>query len=277
MSRELDFAALERIESAAFLDLYRAAPDAIRASFRIDGRSVAGATCLVCERAQPAAIFRRACGLGVHAPVRESDLDQVVQHMDRFGEPYVITVAPHAKPSALPQWLKGRGFTPGYAFMKFSRATAAAADAATDFDVKVIGSERGVAFGQVVSAVFGLPDYLEQWIAQLPGRERWVCLLASAGDVPVAAAAAYIENQYAWFGLGATLPEFRRRGAQSVLLSRRLREAHARGASLAVTETGERVPDRPSNSYRNILRNGFQEMYLRQNYHCPARTTACRQ
>jgi GNAT superfamily N-acetyltransferase len=271
MNRKLDFAALERIESAAFLDLYRAAPNAMRASFRIDGCTVAGATCLVCERVQPAAIFRKACGLGVHAPARESDLDQVVRHMDRFGEPYVITVTPHAMPTALPPWLKARGFTPGYAFMKFSRATAAATDAATDLDVEVIGPQRGPAFGQLVSAVFGLPDSLGQWIAQLPGRERWVCLLASAGDVPVAAAAAYIEDQYAWFGLGATLPEFRRRGAQSVLLSRRLREAHARGASVAVTETGERVPDRPSNSYRNILRSGFEEMYLRQNYHSPAR------
>src|SRR5689334_22535685 len=272
MNRELDFAALERIESAAFFDLYRAAPDAIRASFRVDASNVAGATCLVCERAQPAAIFRRACGLGVRAPVRESDLDQVVQHMDRFGEPYVITVTPDAMPPTLPLWLQRRGFTPGYAFMKFSCATDAAVDAVTDLDVEVIGPERGVAFGQVVSVVFGLPNLLGQWIAQLPGRERWVCLLASAGDVPVAAAAAYIEDQYAWFGLGATLPEYRRRGAQSVLLSRRLQEVCARGACVAVTETGERLPDRPSNSYRNILRSGFQERYLRHNYQSPART-----
>jgi hypothetical protein len=46
----------------------------------------------------------------------------------------------------------------------------------------------------------------------------------------------------------------------------RIREAAARGARIAVTETGERLPDRPSASYRNILRAGFEEMYLRQNY-----------
>lgn len=34
---------------------------------------------------------------------------------------------------------------------------------------------------------------------------------------------------------------------------------------VAVTETGERLPDKPSNSYRNILRAGFEETYLRQN------------
>jgi hypothetical protein len=37
-----------------------------------------------------------------------------------------------------------------------------------------------------------------------------------------------------------------------------------------VTETGERVPDKPSDSYRNILRAGFHERYLRQNYLSPA-------
>jgi hypothetical protein len=53
------------------------------------------------------------------------------------------------------------------------------------------------------------------------------------------------------------------------MLARRLTEAAARGARVAVTETGERVPDKPSHSYRNILRAGFEEMYLRQNYLSP--------
>jgi hypothetical protein len=45
--------------------------------------------------------------------------------------------------------------------------------------------------------------------------------------------------------------------------------AAARGARTAVTETGERMPDKPSASYRNILRAGFQERYLRQNWMSP--------
>jgi hypothetical protein len=36
-----------------------------------------------------------------------------------------------------------------------------------------------------------------------------------------------------------------------------------------VTETGERVEGRPSNSYRNLLRVGFQEEYLRPNWLSP--------
>jgi hypothetical protein len=40
---------------------------------------------------------------------------------------------------------------------------------------------------------------------------------------------------------------------------------------VAVTETGERVPGKPSNSYRNILRAGFAEAYLRANFMSAAR------
>ena len=37
-------------------------------------------------------------------------------------------------------------------------------------------------------------------------------------------------------------------------------------AGLLFVETGERVPERPSASYRNILRAGFEEAYLRPNW-----------
>jgi hypothetical protein len=33
-----------------------------------------------------------------------------------------------------------------------------------------------------------------------------------------------------------------------------------------VTETGEALRDKPSSSYRNIIRAGFSEVYVRPNY-----------
>jgi GNAT superfamily N-acetyltransferase len=268
----IDFVALEAVESAAFADLYRAAPDHIRTSLGIGVAAVGGATCLSCMQLQPAAVFRRACGLGVQVPASEAQLAEVVRHMDRLGETFAVTATPHAQPPALPAWLEARGFGRGYAFMKFSRPTSPPIDAPTDLDVAVIGPEHGQAFGRVVSTCFGLPALVGDWLACLPGRDHWICLLASAEGEPAAAAAAYVEGTHAWLGLGATLPSFRQRGGQSALLARRVREAAAHGASIAVTETGERVPDRPSNSYRNILRCGFTEQYLRQNYMSPARS-----
>jgi hypothetical protein len=39
----------------------------------------------------------------------------------------------------------------------------------------------------------------------------------------------------------------------------RIRTAAELGCDIVITETGERRGDRPSNSYRNILRAGFTE------------------
>ncbi len=49
----------------------------------------------------------------------------------------------------------------------------------------------------------------------------------------------------------------------------RIRDAIESGCTTLVTETGERIPLKPSNSYRNILRFGFEEAYLRPNYLSP--------
>jgi hypothetical protein len=178
-----DFAELENVEFEAMTDFFGAAPEDLRTAHAIDAREVAGATCTTSRGIEPAAIFRRAAGLGVGRATSESNLDSTLAYMSGLGRQYVLPVAPQSQPPALASWLEKRGFTRGYAWMKFSRPCA---------------------------------------------------------------------------------------GAQHALIARRLDETAARGARVAVTETGERLPDKPSHSYRNILRAGFEERYLRQNYLSPA-------
>jgi hypothetical protein len=72
------------------------------------------------------------------------------------------------------------------------------------------------------------------------------------------------------FGLAATLEPARGRGCQLGLLRRRIADAATAGCHTLFVETGERVPDRPAGSYRNILRAGFEEAYLRPNWRRPA-------
>ena len=153
--------------------------------------------------------------------------------------------------------------------MKFSRGCDDLPASQTELDIRVVDAMHGRAFGRVVGEAFGLPETVRPWIAALAGRPGWIIVLAFDGDEPVAAGATYIRGEYAWLGFGGTLAAHRRRGAQNALLARRLQEAAARGARVAVTETGERRPDLPDKSYRNILRAGFKECYLRQNYLSP--------
>lgn len=264
-----DFAALENIEYAACADLYRAAPDDVRVAHRIEVSDVGSAMCLTSRGVEPALIFRRAVGLGVRQPASETELDEMVAYMRGLGLGYAIPVAPQSRPAALASWLEGRGFTRAYAWMKFGRACDGVPEATCDLAIRVVGSDLGNEFGRVIVEGFGLPSTVVPWIGALAGRENWVCVMAFSDSTPIAAGAAYVNGGYAWLGLGATLKSHQRQGAQNALLVRRLNEAKARGARVAATETGERLPDKPSQSYRNILRAGFEEMYLRQNYVSP--------
>ena len=264
-----DFKALEQVEFEASADLWRAAPEAVRTANAVELHDVAGAHCMTSGGIEPPALFRRAVGLGAAREASEADLEAVLAHMGSRGLRYCVPVAAPYRPAAFGAWLERRGFTRGYAWMKFSRACGEKLEASTDLDVRVVGREHGADFGRVVAEGFGLPAAIAAWVSALPGRPHWVCVMAFAGPAPAAAGAAYVEGEYAWLGFGATLPALRRHGAQNALLARRLAEAAARGARTAFTETGERLPDKPSNSYRNILRAGFHERYLRHNYLAP--------
>lgn len=264
-----DFAALENIEFEAATDLYRAAPDEVRVAHALEVCDIGAVTCLSSRGIEPPSLFRRAVRLGVGREASEEEVDAVLAHMNGRGQRYAVPVAPQSRPSALPSWLERRGFTRGYAVMKFSRPCDGVSQTGSDLEVRAIGRELAGEFGRVVAEGFGLPPGVASWVAALVGRPNWVCVMALARGTPIATGAVYARGEYAWLGLGTTLASHRRQGAQNALLARRLGEAAARGARVAVTETGERVPDKPSNSYRNILRAGFEEMYLRQNYLSP--------
>ena len=102
----------------------------------------------------------------------------------------------------------------------------------------------------------------------------WDCWLAMEDDEPVAAAGVYVAESAAYLGFAATLPEHRGKGAQSALLSARIRRAGERGSETVLTETGELRDGLPGNSYRNIRRAGFGEVDVTANWLRPARVGA---
>ena len=128
-----------------------------------------------------------------------------------------------------------------------------------------VGRDEATAFGEIVAAGYGLPDAVAPWAAKAH-REGWDCWLALAGEVPAAAAGVFIAEGVGYLGFAATLPEHRGKGGQNALLAARIRHAREAGCDVVVTETGERRDDRPSSSYRNILRAGFTEVALTANW-----------
>jgi GNAT superfamily N-acetyltransferase len=70
------------------------------------------------------------------------------------------------------------------------------------------------------------------------------------------------------FGLDATLPEFRGRGCQSALITRRLIDASHTGCELIGAEVWDGLP--ASESAANVLEEaGFEEIPGRRNWRRP--------
>ena len=255
---------LERIERAAFRSLWQHAPNAVAEQHGIATAEVGSATC-VAFRA-PTTMLNRALGVGIDGPATDDDIRAITDFFANHTERFAIAVAPTAQPESLPKLLRAHGFERGYAWMKFRRATDSPVDASTDLRIDEIGGDRGGDFGLVVAEAFGLPPTAADWWSGIAGAPGWHCFVGYADGEAAAAGALYVDGNIGWLGAAGTRRQFRGRGGQNAILAARIAAAKQLGAEIVVTETGERVDDRPSASYRNILRAGFEEAYLRPNY-----------
>jgi GNAT superfamily N-acetyltransferase len=104
---------------------------------------------------------------------------------------------------------------------------------------------------------------------RLPGLDGWHSFVAWADGEAAAAGALFVEGDAGWLGAAATRPAFRRRGAQNELLAARIERARELSLRVLAVETGEPVEGKPGGSYRNILRAGFREQYVRANWLSP--------
>jgi GNAT superfamily N-acetyltransferase len=208
--------------------------------------------------------------LGATEPgaVEEGHLAEALDWTESQGVDCYVPVKP-GTPGAntTEEELKNRGYELGYAWMKFVRDPSPP-DLPEPEGVEIVELTAGEneAFGRISASGFGLPDWGSIFFSGLPGREDWRCYEARIDGEPRGCAAMLINDGVAEFGVAATLESARGRGCQTALLHRRIEDARAAGCHTLFVETGERTTDRPSTSYRNILRAGFKEAYLRPNW-----------
>jgi hypothetical protein len=153
--------------------------------------------------------------------------------------------------------------------MKFMRPTGEPSATRTELDVQEIHADIGDDLAHVVVAGYGMPDAVRPAIAALPGCDGCFAYVAYDGATPAAAGVLFVRGDLGWLSFAATLPDQRRKGGQGAILAARIARAHGLSVEMLVTETGVQKEGRPSNSYRNILRSGFQEVYVRENYLSP--------
>jgi GNAT superfamily N-acetyltransferase len=248
---------IERPERAAMADFFRAADPALAEREGIAVLEEGGILALSVATLSGSRMFNHAFGITC-----ERDLDAVDGFYRSRSCAYVVSSAPGCKLDSL---LERRRLTVDYGWMKFSRKPAFVS-APSQLRVERIGPQHAAVLGRITCAAFAAPAWMADWVAALPGREGWTCYLSFADDEAVGAGAIYINGAAAWLGFGATLPEHRGKGSQSAIFAARISEANEHGCSVVVTETGERTDAAPSSSYRNILRAGFTERYVRPNW-----------
>jgi GNAT superfamily N-acetyltransferase len=258
-----DLAALEGVEAAGWVSMFRAAPPTLARDHGIEALA-RGRVAACAVRSLPGMrLLNHALGLGL-----EPDPAGALEAVEGFygGLDHVVSVPPGPFAAELGRELTARGFAPDYAWVKFRHDLGRLPDARTDLRVVAAEDRHAAAMGAIVATAFGLPPPLGGWLAALVGREGWSCYVALAGDEPVAGGGLYVEGATAWLAFGATRPEHRGLGAQGAMLAARLRRAAELGCALAVSETGAPVDGRPGASYRNLRRSGFEEAYARPNW-----------
>ena len=252
----------ERAELEAFRDFYGIL-DRDRCGRRLE---IAGGVCGTVDGLRDALMVNRVLGLGLERPATPAELDEIDAFFREAGTRYAISVSRDV--SGLAELLKDRGYAPGYPWAIFRRGPEPYS-AGTSLRVEEIGVDRAGDFGSVVAEAYGMPPGVVDAVSAIVGRPGWHSFVTYDRDEPAGVAAVFVYGTAAWFGFAGTRPQHRRKGSQGALFAARIAKAAELGAEVLATETGALVPDRPSNSYRNITRVGFEERYVRPNYALP--------
>lgn len=254
---------LERAESEAWAEIQGNVSEAFRDRFGIRVHRVSGTVALVAPLTDMLAL-NRVWLPGDAAELREDVLDEVIALFREAGAPRFVV---HWPSSALPveatDWFTDRGFRTGYPMAKMCRHTSVPVASRSTCAIAGIGVTEAEQFGAIAALGNELPPFMAPGFTSTIGLAGWRHYLAIDDGRPIAAAALHVAGDIGWCGFAGTLPAHRGRGAQSALLARRVRDAAADGCAWVTCETMADTAERPSQSFRNMTRLGFEVAYMR--------------
>jgi hypothetical protein len=262
---EFDPAALERTEARFWREIWDAVPDAVAVAKGVRREEFGPVQATVAAALPEPRFMNLILGAADGVAAAEGFVGEAVDWV-RAQEVRGFALLDPNLPGAgaAARALGGAGYQPEHDWMRFVRDPHPPRfKVAGDVEVvEIDGSDEDAPFGAIAAVGFGLPAWAASLFAPLPALPDWRCYLARLDGEPQACAAMLLDGEVAELGIAATLDGGRRRGCQLALLARRIEDAAAAGVRTLFVETGARVPGRPSTSYANILRAGFEEAYL---------------
>ncbi len=262
-----DQAATERVEHQA-LDAWFDSASTVATGRRAWTRQVVGDACCYVAADEPSILVNRVLGLGSSG--RPPSSGQLAEIREIYADAGVARFFLHVVPDAIGperhELLAEAGFQQYRGWMKFSRGSGDIRPITTDLSIRQIGPDSAEDFAAIAGPAFDfLPDF-QPTLACLVNAPGWRVFMSFDGKTPAGTGAVFMRDGVAYLDFGATHPDFRRRGAQSGVLSARLQAAIDAGCHSVITMTGEAVPGDEQHSYRNIMRAGFAPLYLRENW-----------
>lgn len=259
--------ALDRVEKRFWREIWESVPAEFAAERGLELRDFGEVQASIVTSLAPVGMLNLVLGAAEDAANGTRNLATAAEWARSRGVNAYVPVTPALPGSDLAEaWLRDNGWQPAYAWMKFVRDAHPPRFPAPEVEVVEVTEPDQEPFGMIAAAGFSMYSWAAAFFARLPGREGWRCYVARVDGEAQACAAMLVDGGIAEFGIAATLEGARGRGCQLALLHRRILDAAEAGCHTLFVETGERVPDRPSASYRNILRAGFEEAYLRPNW-----------
>jgi GNAT superfamily N-acetyltransferase len=259
-----DSARLEAIESQALQSWFESVSASPNCKWSLE--SIGDAQCFVSSN-EPSILVNRVLGLGSASQPTEDQLTRIRKIYEDAGvSRFFLHVIPDRLGPNYEQVLQSAGYERYRGWMKFSRGAGDIAPITTGLSLRQIGPEHAPDFAALVRNAFDFDNSFDAAIAAVVDAPNWRVYMSFDGDVPAGTGALYMRDGVAYLDFGATHPDFRRRGAQSGILSLRIRTALEAGCTAIVTMTGEAVPGDEQHSYRNIQKAGFEESYLRENW-----------
>jgi GNAT superfamily N-acetyltransferase len=265
---EFDRRRLDRVEKRFWRDIWESIPPEAASEHGVETRDFGPVQVSVATALARVGMMNLVLGATAAGAVGDGHLAAATDWArSRDVDSYVPVTPGLPETEQAERRLSDSGFSPGHAWMKFVRDVHPPRfKAPADIEVVELTSGEQEPFGMIAATGFGLPAWGAAFFANLPEHPDWRCYVARVDGEAQACAAMLVQGEVAEFGIAATLEPARGRGCQGALLHRRILDAAAAGCRTLFVETGERIPDRPSPSYKNILRAGFEEAYLRPNW-----------
>jgi hypothetical protein len=259
-------ARIEKVEAEGWAERHLAVSDAFQRRFGTDVRRYGGAVALRTRHADFPAI-NRVLALGIEQPLTIEALDRIISDYRDAGIPrFLIHWTPAGRPSEATDWFAARGFRELRRMAKLYRRTELNVSVATDLSVREIGPSDAETYERIVAPGNAVPPELAPHVRSTLGHPAWRHYLAFDGGRAIAGASLFLSDGIAWCAGSATQETDRGRGAQSLLLARRLHDAAIMRCSWMVAETLEETATEGNPSLRNMRRLGFDVAYLRDSY-----------